>query len=124
MRTYIPDQWLRNWFLGGPDRVEYSADSQLTHSSPDQFIIDLRTVWRNAAKVCGDTATLVVRFGGISDRKVNPRDLIKESLKDSGWKVQTIHDAGFATDGKRQADAFLRRRSHPMLEYDVWARRV
>lgn len=23
MRTYLPDQWLRLWFLGGPDYVEY-----------------------------------------------------------------------------------------------------
>jgi hypothetical protein len=24
MRSYFPDQWLRNWFLGGPDTVCYS----------------------------------------------------------------------------------------------------
>jgi hypothetical protein len=30
-RTYIPDQWLRNWFLGGSSNVEYSNDLQLAH---------------------------------------------------------------------------------------------
>jgi hypothetical protein len=121
MRTYIPDQWLRNWFLGGPDHVDYDKHNQLSHSSPDEFIRDLGIVWRNAAGVCSGKAVLVARFGGISDRKANPLDLIKASLKGSGWKLQTIHKAGSAIDGKRQADSFLRRRSKPMLEYDVWA---
>ncbi len=121
MRTYIPDQWLRNWFLGGPEQVDYSNHNQLTHSSPDEFILDMKTVWQNASRVCSDDATMVIRFGGISDRKANPIDLIKKSLKASGWTIQTIRAAGSATDGKRQADAFLRHRSRPMLECDVWA---
>ena len=121
MRTYIPDQWLRNWFLGGPDHVDYGNHCQLAHSSPDDFVDDLRAVWRNAATVCSEQATLVIRFGGITDRKVNPLDLIKATLKDSGWTLQTIRDAGSATDGKRQADAFLRTRTTPLSEYDGWA---
>src|SRR5262249_25534121 len=84
---------------------------------------DLKTVWRNAATVCSSGATLVIRFGGISDRNANPLDLIKGSLKESGWKLQTVHEAGSATKGKRQADAFLRHRTVPMHEYDVWATR-
>lgn len=33
MRTYLPDQWLRLWFLGGPDYVEH----QLKHSGAVSF---------------------------------------------------------------------------------------
>jgi hypothetical protein len=101
--------------------VDYSNNNQITHSSPDEFIGDLRTVWQNAAMVCSDNATLVIRFGGISDRNANSRYLIKTSLKGSGWRIRTIREAGSAINGKRQADSFLRRRSNPMLEYDVWA---
>jgi hypothetical protein len=64
---------------------------------------------------------LVFRFGGISDRRAVPLDLIKDSLKDCGWRITTIKDAGSATAGKRQADAFLRTKSKPMSEYDIWA---
>ena len=32
MRTYIPDQWLRNWFVGGPDAVDYTNRDQVVHS--------------------------------------------------------------------------------------------
>ena len=47
----------------------------------------------------------------------------KSSLSDSGWRITTIREAGTATEGKRQADAFLRTKSKPMVEYDVWATR-
>lgn len=42
MRTYIPDQWLRNWFVGGSEVVDYSNREQVVHSSPDEFAADLR----------------------------------------------------------------------------------
>jgi DNA modification methylase len=121
MRTYIPDQWLRNWFVGGPETVEYSSSRQLVHSSPSDFSADLLQVWRNAYNVCSDGAKMVIRFGGISDRNVDPLALVKESLADSGWRITTARKAGSATEGKRQADTFLRTRTKPIVEYDVWA---
>lgn len=121
MRTYMPDQWLRNWFVGGPDVVDYTNRNQVVHSSPDEFAANLRQVWRNAEYVCAENAKMVIRFGGITDRRADPLDLIKMSLSDSGWRITTIREAGSATEGKRQADAFLRTRSKPMVEYDVWA---
>jgi len=123
MRTYIPDQWLRNWFVGGPDVVDYTNRDQVVHSSPEDFAADLRQVWRNVENVCAEDAKMVIRFGGITDRRANPLDLIKSSLADSGWRVTTIKEAGSAMEGKRQADAFLRNKSKPMVEYDVWATR-
>ena len=123
MRTYIPDQWLRNWFVGGPDAVDYTIRDQVVHSSPEDFAADLRQVWRNAESVCSEDAKMVIRFGGITDRRADPRDLIKSSLSDSGWRITTIKEAGSATEGRRQADAFLRIKSKPIVEYDVWATR-
>lgn len=121
MRTYIPDQWLRNWFLGGPEHVDYSCDSQVTHSSSQDYINDLKRVWKNCFEACHDHAKLVIRFGGIADRNVDPKFLIKSSLKGTGWKIKTINSAGTAHKGKRQADAFLKNASIPLCEYDVWA---
>lgn len=123
MRTYIPDQWLRNWFVGGPDTVDYTNRDQVVHSSPEDFSADLRRVWLNAERVCADGASMVIRFGGISDRNVDPVSIIKKSINDSGWKIKTIRSAGTATKGKRQAETFLRKHSHPICEYDVWAKK-
>lgn len=121
MRTYVADQWLRNWFLGGPSTVDYTNTAQVLHSSPEKFAGELRRVWRNAVNVCAPNAKLVIRFGGITDRNAEPLGIIKESLRHSGWKISTIRQAGTAAHGKRQADTFLRNRSKPVLEYDVWA---
>lgn len=121
MRTYIPDQWLRSWFVGGPSTVDYRADHQVSHQSPTAFANDLRKVWRNVASVAKDGATLIVRFGGISDRDVDPNDLVLRSLEDTNWKVKNMEDAGTAGAGRRQADTFLRTRSRARGEIDVRA---
>ncbi|WP_232422427.1 DNA methyltransferase [Methylosarcina fibrata] len=121
MRTYIPDQWLRNWFVGGSDTVNYTNQGQVVHASPKEFSDDLQQVWRNAARVCADDAKMVIRFGGITDRLVDPPVLIKSSLNESGWRIHAIRNAGTALEGKRQADSFLRKKTKPIIEYDVWA---
>jgi hypothetical protein len=121
MRTYIPDQWLRNWFVGGHDVVDYTNRDQVVHSSPEDFASDLRKVCRNAGDLSAEDAKMVIRFGGITDRRANPLDLIKSSLAGSGWRITTIKEAGSAKEGKRQADSFLRNKTKPMVEYDVWA---
>ena len=123
MRTYLPDQWLRNWFLGGPPAVDYGNKDQIVHSSPEGFAADLRTVWNNVAAATRSTAKLVIRFGGISDRHVEPVDLLRESFRGSSWRIATTRQAGSAHAGKRQADTFLRSRSKATAEYDVWLRK-
>jgi hypothetical protein len=122
LRTYVADQWLRNWFLGGPDHVDYKYGVQLSHRSKSEFITDLRTVWQNVATVSHKDALLVFRFGAINDRLVDPRELIIESLKETGWRLRTIVDAGTARSGKRQADTFANRPHNPVAEFDAWAR--
>src|SRR4029078_2909379 len=72
MHTYVPDQWLRNWFLGGPSEPVYQTPEQLGHASPQSFANELRQVWCSVATVSSPNARLVVRFGGIHDRRANP----------------------------------------------------
>jgi hypothetical protein len=121
MRTYIPDQWLRGWFLGGASTVEYSQHGQLTHTSFEAFVAELAAVWRRVGEVCIPDATLIVRFGAINDRAVNSLDLIWASLDDAGWSIADTVHAGTARDGRRQADHLIRNRSTSMVEHDVWA---
>ncbi|MGH2613981.1 MAG: DNA methyltransferase [Thermomicrobiales bacterium] len=121
MRTYVPDQWLRGWFLGGPPAVDYSQDGQLTHSGRDLFVADLAVVWRRVREVCLPDATMVVRFGAIHDRAAPALDLLAASLTASGWAIAEIVPAGSARDGRRQADHFARNRAAAIAEHDVWA---
>jgi hypothetical protein len=41
MRSYVTDQWLRSWFLGGPEEPDYRANRQMDTSSPCAFSRDL-----------------------------------------------------------------------------------
>lgn len=124
MRTYLPDQWLRYWFLGGPARVSYRPKDALEHTSPEHFSEQLGAVWRNLASACASGARLLVRFGGIRDRNQNPREILWESfrLADSGWRITNVYPAGLATRGKRQAEQFLGKLRRPVAEFDVYAR--
>ncbi len=123
LRTYVADQWLRNWFLGGPEHVDYSYGTQLTHRGLDLFIADLKNVWRNVADVSDDRARLVFRFGAINYRALDPCEVIRQSLQDTPWQLRTIVDAGTARLGKRQSDTFVCRPHAPLIEFDAWAYR-
>ena len=120
MRTYIPDQWLRHWFVGGDSNVDYSNAAQLVHKSQASFCEGMRAVWKNCAAVAARGCRLVVRFGAINDRKVDPLELIKDSLKETKWRLVTARLAGTAALGKRQAAQFSSGAA-PLKEYDCWA---
>lgn len=121
MNTYIPDQWLRNWFVGGPSDVDYRHEGQLDHPSPSEFADQLRSVWKNVAAVAKPTARMVVRFGGVPNRTANTLEIAKQSFNDSGWRLETITDAGTADKGRRQISHFGRNSRSPKIEYDIWA---
>jgi DNA modification methylase len=123
MRTYFPDHWLRNWFVGGPSDIDYRADDQLSHQSEDVFVGDLATVWSKSAEVCLPGAKLICRFGALPSCKKDPRTLLKRSLAeaDCGWRIMTIRDAGTSQQGRRQCDQFGGGKSDPIEEIDVYA---
>jgi DNA methylase len=123
MRTYIPDQWLRNWFLGGPPTVEYRTSVQVEHGSPEVFAGDLRSVWNNVANASLPDARMVVRFGGIADRVAEPLEIIRESFLESPWRITRTHSAGSADSGRRQALAFNNPSRLARAEYDLWLSR-
>jgi hypothetical protein len=123
MDTYWPDQWLRNWFLGGPDVVTYQSKGQLSHGGESHFIKDLACVWRRVANVCSRGARLIVRFGALPSLARNPATLLKKSLGEAncGWKVITIKSAGSASQGNRQSEQFRQDMALSISEIDLYA---
>jgi hypothetical protein len=119
MNMYIPDQWLRHWFVGGPPRVDYSTVGQVAHSSPRAYATQLRQVWMHVGEVCEPSAKLAVRFGGIHDRKANPLSIIKASFAGTGWRIDSIRSAGTAAKGRRQALHFSGIQRNALEERDI-----
>lgn len=122
MSTYEQDQWLRNWFLGGSEKVDYSNKTQLKHWSEKAFVQDLSLVWKNAATKCKPGAKLVIRFGALPSKSdKTPSELLKESLVDCEWKLYTIRKAGKPIDSKRQANQFKNTTGTYIEEIDAFA---
>lgn len=127
MRTYVQDQWLRNWFLGGPDHVDYSAGPQLDHGGKEAFARSLGTVWRNVGELASSTESLhmYVRFGIIPSAAVNAKEIFRNSLEESGinWRLVSVRAADSAHAGKRQADQ-MKADSAAAVEFDFHVERI
>lgn len=124
MRTYVEDQWLRNWFIGGPAEPDYGNEQQLCHTGQRVFITDLAKVWKNVHSASEEEAHLYIRFGAIPSVKSDPRKLLKASLEEAGgWRLVSVRNAKTARAGKRQADQ-MGRVSKPTTEFDFHAIRV
>lgn len=125
MRTYLPDQWLRLWFLGGPDYVEYrQPEGQLEHSGADHFAGEMGLVWKNVANHTAKDARLIIRYGGIHDRDAEPMDVLKASLVNSGWKMVTAKAVPDSDSGRRQVHQFQAEPKKAITEYDVYCHRA
>jgi hypothetical protein len=124
MRSYVPDQWLRNWFIGGPSDVVYSREGQLSQESKDQFVQQLGAVWSNVAKHCLPGARLIVRFGSLPSESADGIRLLRDSIRqsDASWRIETRRSAGYATNGRRQSEQFARQSSNSREEFDLYAR--
>lgn len=125
MRTYLPDQWLRLWFLGGPDYVEYrQPQGQLEHTGAAHFSAEMARVWKNVAERAAPNARLIVRFGGIHDRDAEPMDVLRNSLAGSGWIMVTARRVPDADTGRRQVRQFQASPKKSLAEHDVYCRRA
>lgn len=122
MTTYGPDQWLRNWFVGGPDAVDYVQPRQMGSSNSESFVEDLAAVWRNVAGSCKRGARMVVRFGALPSCPSDPSLVLSQSIKmaDCGWRPVTKKSAGLASAGKRQANQFQKTDTPPISEIDLY----
>jgi SAM-dependent methyltransferase len=130
MRTYVPDQWLRNWFVGGPPEVPYRSEGQLARQpSQAAFVSALAEVWRAAAYRCTLGGRLVIRFGALPSAKVSPEKLVVASLREAeaGWLARDVRPVGIASPHRRQAEQFnggARVVGHAVDEVDVMAELV
>ena len=128
MRTYVPDQWLRGWFLGGPPTPAYVQRGQLGrdgNAGPSLFAAELGRVWANVAPACRPGARLTVRIGAIPSRPSDPIAVLRASLEASGapWRILDVRETA-GPGWRRQANQMGERGkgSGAAAEYDVACR--
>ncbi len=109
MRTYVSDQWLRSWFLGGPPEVPYNSSGQIARQpNQEAFTRALADVWAATARRCYRGARLAVRFGALPSARTDPEQLMLNSLRqaNAGWVVKEVRPAGTSPKQARQAEQF------------------
>ena len=95
MRTYLPDQWLRLWFLGGPDFVEYrqhpaqlvfaSEKVRPEHESPAPDVGD--SVPAAEFRVIALDSLVKMKLIAFYDKdRTHLRDMISVGLIDQSWR--------------------------------------
>jgi DNA methylase len=111
LRTYEEDQWLRLWLLGGPESVPYGGGIQVSHESPEAFAASLSAVWSQIARRSSPGLRMIVRFGSIGSRSVDPREIFVASLKQSElpWRITTVRSVGTEGEVRRQVDQMMPR---------------
>jgi hypothetical protein len=125
MVTYEADQWLRLWFLGGPERPVYVNPNQLCHHDTPTFIRGLATVWDHIAAHAHPKIRMVIRFGAIGSRRADYARILRQSLQESTapWQLTTVRSAGDAAKGRRQSFSMgTRGRSRTIEERDFYVR--
>lgn len=123
MRCYVSDQWLRNWFLGADEVVEYDNFGQIGSDTRESFVSQLGYVWKRVARNCTRHARLVIRFGALPSVAEDPSALISESFLQSGarWKVATVRRVDPPPKARRQASQFANNLRAGLNEVDIYA---
>ena len=109
MRTYVSDQWLRSWFLGGPPEVPYGTSGQIARQpNQEAFVGALAEVWSETARRCLPGARMAIRFGALPSARTDPERLIVASVQqaDAEWIVKEVRPAGTSPKQARQAEQF------------------
>jgi len=123
MYTYYPDQWVRAWFLGGPESPTQISVAQIGKGSRESFTSNLGKAWKRVAEWSKPRARLVVRFGSLPSAVTDPESILTRSLElaDCGWTITRSVPAGISSKGKRQATQFKETLGGCVEEIDLYA---
>ena len=121
MTTYVQDQWIRNWFTGGPDKIDYGMGEQIDHTTSN-FHKELGKVWKNWQSISKKNSVLAIRLGSLGSKSINPREVIERSLENTHWEIRSITSAGSPHASKKQSNTFSKTVRQTFEEIDVIAR--
>jgi hypothetical protein len=118
LRTYVSDQWLRLWFLGGPPTVIYRCPGQLGVENEETFGLLLARMLTALESATNDSAHAYMLLGSIPSRPIPVPQVMAEAVRasNSSWRIVSRRNYGHADAGKRQARQFVKR-SQPAEEF-------
>jgi hypothetical protein len=113
---YHEDQWLRLWFLGGPDRpITRQADDR--HRNTDGYWKFLGEAWAGIVPLLHDSCHVVVRIGGTRLNEAELRTGLLKSLNATGRSFKLV-EAGHTEVTNGQKRVFVSGKSSLSIEHD------
>lgn len=117
---YGEDQWLRLWFLGGPNRPQtrlFKDDRYTNERGYWDFLLD---VWSACCVLLAEKASLVIRIGGSMLAKeslmAGLSDCLHRACPDRD--IQPVHDGVTTPIRRRQTNSFRPGTSRDRFEHD------
>ena len=117
---YAEDQWLRLWFLGGPERPTSKAARDDRYRRRQQYWQFLAESWAGCSDLLKDDAVIVVRIGGTRLDKESLLDGLRESFRIGLADFDVIDKGGGVTTEikNRQTNAFRPGTTPTRYEHD------
>ncbi|WP_292430479.1 DNA methyltransferase [Mesorhizobium sp.] len=117
---YAEDQWLRLWFLGGPERPTPRLHKDDRHTQTSLYWTFLTEVWAGVLRLLRQDATIVIRIGGTRLSKIDLFTGLSCSLEAglAGRTITALHDGETSTIKRRQTNSFRPGTSPEKLEHD------
>ncbi len=121
MRSYLPDQWLRSWFLGGSPAPQYRLPGAVATADPRRFATELGAVWRTVARTSVTGARLIVRLGSLPSSDHDPLRMLEASMSHAscGWERVGARSVPVLPKRSRQAEQFGLDLGSPLTEVDA-----
>lgn len=106
--NYREDQWLRLWFLGGPERPVRFQTGDDRHRNDAKYWKFLTDTWGGCSPLLHVKAVIVVRIGGTLLNKDELFTGLETSLKSGlgGFRVTPVHQGATTEIKNRQTNAF------------------
>lgn len=99
------DQWLRAWFLGGPELPKKSGTTDHRHRSEDRYWQLIADAWRAIGQIVGERGHVVIRIGARSLTPERLRDAVVGASELSGRRLRLVaHETTSLV--RRQTDSF------------------
>lgn len=118
--NYREDQWLRLWFLGGPERPSLSEKTDDRYRSERPYWKFLTEAWKGSAQLVKPGTVIVIRIGGRRlDKETLPEKLLNtlcQGMQD--FKVTAIRERVETEIVNRQTNAFRPGSTDRRFEYD------
>lgn len=103
--NYREDQWLRLWFLGGPEAPAHGVGSDDRHRSSESYWRFLTEAWAGMSPLLRDGAHIVIRIGGRGIQAEDAKARLTTSLREGcGTSIRLVsHGMSAIIEGQLRA---------------------